>query len=700
MPMPGPLSSVHTGIADCTSCHATVHAKGGNWLTAAFGAVDVQSETTKCLTCHKLDAATANNPHGLAVSVLAAMTKQASARPAQSRPAIFDIQSALLGGAGYGKDRVACATCHVEHNGHDVNLKDVFNETCQTCHMIQFSSLSKGHPEFTSFPYDRRTRIIFDHNSHFDRHFPKSADKQPPSLCTSCHVPSLRQNGRFMVSKPFEQMCSSCHLEQINGLSRASGPKGVVVFSVPGLDIETLHRRGIAIGAWPEFSEAPLTPFTKSLLLLRGLALSDLTVFAKIDPLDLAKATDADLQAVARVAWANKELINDMIRSDPRALSEKLVTGLSGKSDRQKAIQLFANLSRDVLEGMARDWLPNLAQEVVDHRAGKTVWGALGKPKINVKTKLAPQTSASEDAANKSKKLDQSNILGTLDQSDILGKTAPSDALGKPDISDILGAKNQSNILGTPDQSDILGKTAPSDALGKPDISDTLGAKNQSDILGSPARPSGLDVLGGTPVETVSKAAKLKASNVPFDTETWASLGGWYRKNFSVLYRPVSHKDGFLKGWLDFTGADRGTGPLKNITTALFTALTHNEAQGQCIKCHSIDRTDSGALSVNWHEFDGAGVKGTDYFSHQPHFALQGKNGCIDCHQRNPRADTLSTYKAFDTSVHQSSFKQMEKSLCASCHIQQAAGDGCTMCHRYHADGIRTPLLITRVPGN
>lgn len=709
MPMPGPMTAAHTSVSDCKSCHATVHATGGSWIKAAFGTVDTGTETERCLACHKLGPAPAN-PHGLTDKKLAAMTRMAAARRSDAaRPAVFRVQSLLFDGAGYEDGKVACATCHVEHRGHEVDLTTVDNSTCQTCHTVQFGGLADGHPDFDGYPYLRRTRIIFDHNSHFDRHFPKSTDKPTPAFCTDCHEPGAVEDGRFMVNKPFEKVCAACHQDQIDGSSRASGPKGVTVLTVPGLDTATLREHGIAVGEWPEYSEAPLTPFAKALLLLRGVARDDLTAVDNLDLLDLTNASKADLEAVARIAWAVKEMLVDLVRSDLPALADQLAAADGGKGDRQKAIRLFANLSRDVLEGMARDWLPNLDQEVADHRGGKTVWGPKGAPEPAPPKAEAP----AQPAADAGKTADQSAILGKPDQSDILGQSGPekADILGQPDAdqSDILGqpaaAADQSDILGqpAPEKADILGQPAPdqSDILAKPaEQSDILGQPApSSDILGAAPAQSGLDALAASPAAPVTEEAAPPAPAKPVDAESWAALGGWYRKDFAVLYRPVSHADGFLKAWLDYTGANRNSPRLGAVASRLFKTLADKNAQGQCVKCHSVDQTASGALSVNWHEYNGTDMSGTTVYSHQPHFALQGKEGCDGCHKRNPKADYLAAYKTFDVTPHQSNFKQMDRRVCAQCHTPEIAGDTCTTCHRYHAGVVQTPLLMTHIPG-
>lgn len=62
-----------------------------------------------------------------------------------------------------------------------------------------------------------------------------------------------------------------------------------------------------------------------------------------------------------------------------------------------------------------------------------------------------------------------------------------------------------------------------------------------------------------------------------------SAAGGWYRDDFSLMYRPAGHGDGFFRTWLDASGAAE-SGPARR----LFTALTAPQAPGRCIKCHSV----------------------------------------------------------------------------------------------------------------
>ena len=80
---------------------------------------------------------------------------------------------------------IACATCHREHHGAQFNLTAMDNVACQSCHQQRYESLATDHPDFGIWPYERRTRIVFNHASHSGKHF---AEKKQAFDCRTCHV--------------------------------------------------------------------------------------------------------------------------------------------------------------------------------------------------------------------------------------------------------------------------------------------------------------------------------------------------------------------------------------------------------------------------------------------------------------------------------------------------------------------------------
>lgn len=670
MLMPGPLSQAHSSLGNCRDCHSAVADGPFGWVHAAFTASDGARDSGKCLQCHMVGK-DALKPHGVATAELAAITKRIAARPRPSPPLPATLRKVLFPVEAGVQAGLPCATCHVEHHGAKFDLAAVGDTPCQSCHAVQFASLSAGHPEFDHYPYQRRTRLIFDHAAHFARHFPEIAAKQdaamkPPTACVDCHQPG--PNGRQMATKPFDGTCGACHLGQIVGTDRAIGPRGVAMLSVPGLDIPMLRQHGIGIGNWPDNSDARLTPIMSLLLAADPDGKAALAATAKLDLQDLRQATDAELKAVGDLAWAIKKLFFEMSTVGAAKFRDRLIAATGRKPDDVMADRLVASLPRDVLLGAQRDWLPELSAELADHAAGKPV-PIPGGP---------PPAAAAKPAGTTGPK-HTGDILGPKDQGDILNDDAKSAA---PDAT-----KDQGDILGPKDQGDILsGDTKPA----AKDQGDILGGKDQGDILtgAPPATP---------PADSSMTASAAPAKQQTVDEERFARLGGWYRQNNQVLFYPTGHADRFLRAWLDFAGSIYGT-PGQALAEPVFAQLSRKDAQGQCTKCHSVERAADGALMLKWHPKEPvAAPHGFTRFTHAPHLRVATDKGCLTCHQLDPAAKYIDAFTQPDPHRFASNFKPMERTVCATCHTPQAAGDSCLTCHGYHVNPIETPIMGTRI---
>ena len=305
--MPGPLTSGHGAIKNCSACHTE---SGNNKLSWIHGlvAADPLADSKACLTCHQMPD-TAFNAHGASNEVLKRSTKRltkiaaGSTTPlsARAQSIAFPMREVMAGG-------LYCATCHQEHQGASFNLNRISNEQCRSCHVVKFDSFDGHHPKFENYPFERRTRIVFDHAEHFDKHYPEMAKKDPakriPATCSTCH--NSDDDRRVMAVAPFEQTCTACHLDQIIGKERASGPKGIAFLALPGLDLQTLKKKNAPIGEWPDESEASLTPFMKVMISRneRGSAL--VKAVDSLNLQDLTEASDGQIKVVTDLVWEIK----------------------------------------------------------------------------------------------------------------------------------------------------------------------------------------------------------------------------------------------------------------------------------------------------------------------------------------------------------------------------------------------------------
>lgn len=364
--MPGPLASAHGAIEKCSACHTK---SGSGILSWTHGLVagDPLADSTACLTCHKMSE-TAFNAHGASAEVL----KQSTERLTKISVKISAPQSVRAQNIAFPTDAVVardlyCATCHQEHQGINFTLNEISNEQCHSCHVVKFDGFDGHHPEFDNYPFRRRTRLIFDHAGHFDKHFREVAKKERakriPATCSACH--DSRQDRRVMAVASFDDTCATCHLDQIIGKGRASGPKGIAFLSLPGLDLETLKKRNARIGEWPEGSEASLTPFMKVMLSRdeRGRAL--MKRVANLNFQELANASDDEIKAVTDLAWEIKGLYYALIKGKASDVLANLDIGVA-KPNATLIADLTASIPRDVIVSAQQQWLPNLAKEMAN----------------------------------------------------------------------------------------------------------------------------------------------------------------------------------------------------------------------------------------------------------------------------------------------------------------------------------------------
>jgi hypothetical protein len=363
--MPGPLASAHGTIEKCSVCHTKSGSGKLSW-THGLVAGDPLADSKACLTCHKMPD-TAFNAHSASVEVLkqstVRLTKIAAGTP---QPQSARAQSTAFPTHGVVARGLYCATCHQEHQGISFNLNKISNEQCRSCHVVKFDSFDGHHPEFENYPFKQRTRIIYDHAGHFGKHYPEVAKKDPtrriPETCSTCH--NSRDDKRVMAEAPFEQTCNSCHLNQIVGKERVSGPKGIAFLSLPGLDLQTLKKKNASTGEWPDASDAALTPFMKVMISRheRGRAL-----IKSVDSLnlqDLSAASDEQIKAVTNLVWEIKGLFYALIKGKASDVLADFNVGGGAKLSATLVADLTASIPRDVVASAQQQWLPNLATEM------------------------------------------------------------------------------------------------------------------------------------------------------------------------------------------------------------------------------------------------------------------------------------------------------------------------------------------------
>ena len=167
-----------------------------------------------------------------------------------------------------------------------------------------------------------------------------------------------------MAVAPFEQTCTACHLDQIIGKERVSGPKGIAFLTLPGLDLQTLNKKKASIGEWPAESEAELTPFMRVMISRneRGRAL--IKTVDSLNLQDLSGASDVQIRAVTNLVWEIKRLFYALIKGKASDVLADLNVGGRAKLNANLVADLTASIPRDVVVSAHQQWLPNLGTEM------------------------------------------------------------------------------------------------------------------------------------------------------------------------------------------------------------------------------------------------------------------------------------------------------------------------------------------------
>ena len=621
---PGDVTFQHSEVADCGGCHTAFEKGAAAWPMAAFAHSAKVTDSQTCIACHDLGE-NSLNPHGLQTTTLNLSTVKAMPRRTVSEPLVLTAASWARDLPLHDDSKLACATCHQEHNGKAFQLTAMSNKRCVACHKEKFTSLAQGHPEFAGFPFDRRTRINFDHGSHLGKHFRDANVKaQAPKECSSCHIAG--QVGSLMVVKEFESTCAACHEGQIEGVGRATS-KGVEILAVPGFDVQVLGDSNISIGSWPEDAEGEITPFMD--LLLAGNA--DYTTaranLSELDLLDLADASGTQLADVEQLAWGIKELYFDLATMGVATLSSRLASAFGHELDTMELARLTNLLPADAVEAAMDLWFPTLHDDVIQFRAGKSVPIPSSESTNAIVSTVATVETSTDDEIGDDE----------IGDDEIGDDEIGDDEIGDDEIGD-----------------DEIGD----DEIGDDEIGDDDGA------------------------EDGEEGEETQIANLA--SEDWPSAGGWYREDFSLRYRPAGHADVFVRSWLDIA-AQAGTMPAKEPATDLFETLASTKSPGACSKCHSVDEIGEGIQHVNWQGKRPVTNQQTfTAFSHVGHFTLLDERGCLTCHSLNSEVGFSDGFKDRDPTTFVSNFNPVERATCAACHTPAEAGDNCVTCHNYH----------------
>lgn len=231
------------------------------------------------------------------------------------------------------------------------------NRSCQACHQRRYESFASDHPEFGVWPYERRTRIVFDHVAHQAKHF---AEKKQPFDCRSCHVEDATQSIELLAG--YGAACAACHSENI----QTSVALGVPMFVVPTVDVDALRAVGVDVGPWPEEATGDFDgrlPAAMKLLLAADPPAAEamVTLGADFDFFDVDPDDEEQLRAAGKLAAAIKRLMAELSEVGPKAVRRRLSVMTGREIADEELNALVAGLSVDTLRPAVAEWLPDSA---------------------------------------------------------------------------------------------------------------------------------------------------------------------------------------------------------------------------------------------------------------------------------------------------------------------------------------------------
>ena len=712
---PGPLIKAHQGASiasgeaeslagfeskNCNTCHVEIQSGFASVLLSAFDQDENNTQSRKCLDCHNDIGSSPLQAHGIPPQELDLRTDVASSRfPSNDNsPMLFKLAALLEISSDHVDRQLACATCHKEHNGQSFDLSHLSSNQCQSCHTIQFRSFENGHPEFgrslsnprQTYPYNRRTGIVFDHERHFDKHFENITDDSvAPQSCTVCHA--FQSPGRLPRTRTFGEMCAACHSSSI---TKNKGGE-LQLFGIPPLDTMTLKEENVEIENWPNLNnERPISSFM--LFLVSGdqaygnreseealkLFESDLEILDNVFLFDLSYLEEfdnaSDLEAVGRIARSVQNL-NILLTDDAEENSTSVIESrLRSLVDQESNISINPRLLVGELAGTSSF---NVAADIIaksdlisangmyvteDGKLTKTTWSKIldELPQLEqMSTELAQQNNNNYD-----------EFIDWFESFDRFRSWFDS----------------KLHVKSGRWTSAVTKKSIRSSDW-KRLIKDVPGYKEFESDEGEIVPQSVNDFE-----KWFSSQSKVKKW---LDSVFRISVNGWYSLESprSIYHRPIKHGDPFLREWLDFAASLYfKNGAARLLFDELSGRSDPNTSPGTCIKCHSVDfdSNDSRRVSVNWTA--PARRRTFTKFDHAPHLKLLDCRKChrfpadsLDSGQPSSYLDSYrtqsgSTELGTDPLNFRSNFSPIKIQDCRLCHSSAESGSSCLTCHNYH----------------
>ena len=698
--VPGGLSSNHgqilagQGADRCAACHGAADGSLSSWIssTISIGKAKGLTQSELCMKCHDetFSMDTSLNPHNVAPAELAEISKK-------HQSTFFDAKMGFS--PPVHGNNIACSACHREHHGPDHDLAYMTDKQCQSCHSSSFHSFETDHPEFVSYPLKRRSRISFDHTTHFGKHFPS---KQKEFNCKQCHIDDSFKNVKQTAS--FEQSCAECHNQQIID----SGEQGLALVALPMIDTDAIEKAKLKIGTWPLAAtgdfDGRIPPIMKIMLMADSKASSILKRYgAEFEFSDIDAEEPGQVEDAVELVWAIKRLMYDLALDGPRAVRSRIESVIELKVSDEEIQKLITNLDEPVFQTAVRSWLPNLTVEVAVDRFGKP--GLTTEKASKEVAERKYEIKPSEVSWWPTEQMLQMNVApldDTLAPNPLKGliKTNGQAAVAIPPAN--AGAtENSEEITPLPAMSteqlktSVLSISQDTDVSGDPELLavNPLKSTGGSISVAAGGAPS-QSATSSTPNQVASGGSKTVRTNIVPDSNVFpigdkprlVVPSGWFRNDdlFQISYRPSGHSDDCIESWIELV-ARTSESNTRTETKQLFEKTLSMTSVGLCRTCHTVDQQIDKTFKVNWQsEYRDVSLRSFTKFSHAAHLIQPSLQDCSHCHSLEMNSSNASSFAGLDSKLSVSNFRPIQKANCVSCHQKSQASSGCTQCHNYH----------------
>jgi len=350
-----------------------------------------------------------------------------------------------------------------------------------------------------------------------------------------------------------------------------------------------------------------------------------------------------------------------------------------------------ADQTDDLLNPTAQELREFPAPSKVGAKGVQPEAAAQKPPNANAKpSKEAPAA----DEGPKAKAADQTDDLLNPTEEELRGAGTTAPAKAKPDAGAAEAAsRKEAPSAGAAEAASR--KEPPSAGAAEAASRKEPPSAGAADSASSASAPAASNAATAEPQ---ARAASVVGIESDVDAESWAEYGGWYRQDYAIFYRPIGHKDKFIYSWLSLTGPKAPKGD-KGPAAAVFELLTNKDAQGSCTKCHSVDDIRGKGRLVNFSPPTVESKLGRfTNFIHEPHFGIMENRGCLTCHALEKGRPYLKSYEQGNPQNFVSNFGAVKKDLCQTCHTSSMARQDCLLCHKYHVNGVITPIMNTKIP--